>query len=193
MQQSAVHLMFDWSKASFEEAEAEIRSWGDRWGKGVDALIVPVVAGLNLLGIKTIQSCEGHLDHGFPYPWVMFERPLCSCYASEWQACVACDDADHSELDAYHASDRLREAMDMCPHRPAEALKLAELLASFYATSTKPLAYLTIEYTGADFYRLIPLVESNQIEDKAETLARCQAEMTRFAAFLRTCCELRER
>ena len=98
-----------------------------------------VVAGLNLLGIKTVQSCEGHLDYGFAYPWVMFERPLCPCYAAEWQACQ--DDSGYSELDAYHASDRLHEAMAECPHRPAEALKLASLLASFYAAPTEPLAH----------------------------------------------------
>jgi len=48
-----------------------------------------------------------------------------------------------------------------------------------------------IEYTSATFYRLIPLIEGNQIEGKAETLACCQAEMMRFAAFLRKLHEMR--
>lgn len=177
---------FDWASASFEEAEAEVCQWGDPQGNGIDPLMIPVVAGLNLLGIKTVQSCEGHLDTGFAYPWVMFERPLCSCYAAAWLAYQ--DDSGDSELDAYHASDQLYEAMAQCPHRPAEALKLADLLASFYAVPASSLASLMIEYTGPTFYRLIPVVSSALSEGKAETLALCQAEMTRFAAFLKARC-----
>ncbi|MBE3560460.1 MAG: hypothetical protein IMW89_14735 [Ktedonobacteraceae bacterium] len=190
MQPFAEHLRFDWAEATFEEAEAEVRQWGDRQGNGIDPLMIPVVAGLNLLGIRTIQSCEGHLDHGFGYPWVMFERPLCPCYAAEWQACQ--DISSNCELDAYHASDRLHEAMAACPHRPAEALRLASLLAAFYGTPTPPSARLMIDYTGATFYRLIAVVESGQGEGKEETLARCQAEMRRFASFLKTYCQARE-
>jgi hypothetical protein len=189
IKQEAAHLRFDWTNASFEEAEAEVRCWGDRQGNGIDPLMVPVVAGLNLLGIRTIQSCEGHLDTSFAYPWVMFERPICSCYITEWLACQ--DDSGHDELDTYHASDQLREAMDQCPHRPAEALKLADLLTAFYAASTHPLARLIIDYTGPTFYRLIPVVASTSREDKAETLARCQTEMARFASFLKARCKAR--
>ena len=184
MQQEAVHLLFDWANASFEEAEAEVRRWGDRQGNGIDPLIVPIVVGLNLSGIRTIQSCQGHLDSGFAYPWVMFERPICPCYVAEWQVCQ--DDSGAGELHAYYVSDRLHEVMAECPHRPAEALKLADLLASFYASSTHPLAHLTIDYTGPTFYRLIPVVSSTMRENKVETLARCQAEMARFASFLFT-------
>lgn len=190
MQQEAVHLLFDWANASFEEAEAEVRRWGDRQGNGVDSLIVPVVIGLNLLGNRTIQSCEGHLDFGFAYPWVMFERPVCPCYVAEWQICQ--ENSGHDEMDAYHASDRLHEVMAECLHRPAEALKLADLLASFYAAPLHPFAHLTIDYTGPTFYRLIPVVSSTSREGKAETLVRCQAEMARFASFLKACCKTRD-
>ena len=183
MQSYATHLLFDWVSASWEEAEAEVRRWVDRQGNGIDPLIVPVVVGLNLSGIRTIQSCEGHLDSGFAYPWVIFERSPCPCYASEWQAIQ--DDSGLSELEAYHVSDRLREAMAACLHRPAEALKLASLLASFYAASPVPLVHLTIDYTGATFYRLIPVISDTQMIGKGETLRICQAEMARFALFLK--------
>jgi hypothetical protein len=185
MQQEMAQRLFDWANASFEEAEAEVRQWGDRQGNGIDPLMVAVVAGLNLSGIRTIQSCEGHLDSGFAYPWVMFERPICPCYVVEWLACQ--DDAGQSELEQYHASDRLHEAMAQCPHRPAEALKLADLLASFYATPTPPLAHLTIDSTGPTFLRLIPVVARTSPENRAETLKRGQAEMARFASFLKRC------
>lgn len=34
----------------------------------IDKGIRPLVVVLLLLGIKTEASCEGHLDHGHPYP-----------------------------------------------------------------------------------------------------------------------------
>jgi hypothetical protein len=37
---------------------------------GIDKKIIEVVAILNLIDIKTTQSCEGHLDRALPYPWV---------------------------------------------------------------------------------------------------------------------------
>jgi hypothetical protein len=41
----------------------------DEWG-GIDKKIEPLVVGLNKLNIPTIGSCEGHIDHGYPSPWV---------------------------------------------------------------------------------------------------------------------------
>jgi len=42
----------------------------DGMGKRIDTGIMGVVLGLNAHGIRTTMSCEGHLDHGNPYPWV---------------------------------------------------------------------------------------------------------------------------
>lgn len=45
----------------------------DALGKGVDPGIRETVAVLNLLGFRTRQSCEGHVDErgfGLPSPWV---------------------------------------------------------------------------------------------------------------------------
>jgi len=42
----------------------------DKLGMPIDKRIIETVAALNLLGIKTTQSCEGHLSHGSSYPWV---------------------------------------------------------------------------------------------------------------------------
>ena len=41
----------------------------------IDAGILETVIVLNILGITTSQSCEGHLDHGRPYPWIMVITP----------------------------------------------------------------------------------------------------------------------
>jgi len=38
-----------------------------------DPKIIDTVAALWTLEVATSQSCEGHLEHGRPYPWVMIE------------------------------------------------------------------------------------------------------------------------
>lgn len=186
MQQVRSRPTFDWSCASYEQAEVEVQHWGDRQGREIDPLILSVVVTLNLVGIPTCQSCEGHLDHGLAYPWVMFDRPICPCYEKEWRVCENMDESD--ELAAYHASDRLQEAMAHCPHRPAPALQLDHLLSLFYArpSASDPLVCrLIVEYTGATFYRLLPIVTGNLSESNQQILIRCQDEMARFASFLK--------
>ena len=47
-----------------------------RLGMPIDAGIRETVAVLNLLGLPTTQSCEGHVNdrgHGLPAPWVDFD------------------------------------------------------------------------------------------------------------------------
>lgn len=46
----------------------------DEWG-GIDEKIKPLVFELNRLEIPTSGSCEGHVDHGFPGPWVSVHAP----------------------------------------------------------------------------------------------------------------------
>src|SRR5690242_14733922 len=42
----------------------------DKLGRGIDPGIFETVIVLNLLGIPTTQSCEGHLDRAAGAPWV---------------------------------------------------------------------------------------------------------------------------
>jgi hypothetical protein len=54
-----------WDKMSYE-----VNHWVDGIGHPIDKEIKETVIALNLLGIKTTASCEGHADHGTLYPWV---------------------------------------------------------------------------------------------------------------------------
>lgn len=45
----------------------------DDQGRRIDLGIMGVVLGLNAHGVKTTFSCEGHLDHSMPYPWVWID------------------------------------------------------------------------------------------------------------------------
>jgi hypothetical protein len=55
-----------------EKKAQEVSRLTDKLGRGLDPDITDTVIALNMLGIPTTQSCEGHLDHGRPYPWIMF-------------------------------------------------------------------------------------------------------------------------
>ena len=57
----------------WQETEQRFQSVTDRLGNSIDEGIFETVVGLNILGITTTLSCEGHLDWGVPYPWVNFE------------------------------------------------------------------------------------------------------------------------
>lgn len=45
----------------------------DTLGRPVDEKIKPLVLAFLSSEIMTVGSCEGHLDHGLPYPWVDFQ------------------------------------------------------------------------------------------------------------------------
>lgn len=51
----------------------EVDHWTDALGYPIDKEIKEIVIALNLMGVKTIASCEGHLDWGYAYPWVDVE------------------------------------------------------------------------------------------------------------------------
>jgi len=58
----------------WKEMAAEVDTWGDGLGYPIDAGIKETVIVLNLLGITTVQSCEGHLNRGRGTPWVSVKR-----------------------------------------------------------------------------------------------------------------------
>jgi len=60
-----------------EAIRQKLETTTDRLGAEIEEGIKEVVVGLNVMGLTTVQSCEGHPDssHGYPYPWVMIEAP----------------------------------------------------------------------------------------------------------------------
>jgi len=54
----------------WDETAEKFRKVKDKLGCPIDEGIFETVVALNILGITTTMSCEGHLDHGLPYPWV---------------------------------------------------------------------------------------------------------------------------
>jgi hypothetical protein len=53
----------------------EMEQLRDGIGKGLDQHIKETVAVLQLFGVHTQHSCEGHLDHGVAAPWIDIQSP----------------------------------------------------------------------------------------------------------------------
>ena len=62
-----------------EESQLMVEGFKDGMGKPVDAGIAQALAEFvrvaKALGFETMQSCEGHIDWGAPYPWIDFQVP----------------------------------------------------------------------------------------------------------------------
>jgi|GEM_PF-397592 len=54
---------------------SEIEKTADYEGYGIDKEIKEAVVALNVFGINTGQSCEGHIDSGMSAPWIRIEAP----------------------------------------------------------------------------------------------------------------------
>lgn len=62
--------------ATWNETVDKYAHTTDRLGKKIDDGIFETVVCLNMLGINTTSSCEGHLDWGLPYPWINIEPEI---------------------------------------------------------------------------------------------------------------------
>jgi len=62
---------------SINDIKQEVDSLTDKLDEPVDEHIKCLVVALRYLDFNTSASCEGHLDHGFAYPWVdmCYENP----------------------------------------------------------------------------------------------------------------------
>jgi hypothetical protein len=56
---------------TWEAFRVELSRVTDVFGMGIDPGILEPVIGLNLFGITTVQSCEGHTERGTGAPWIM--------------------------------------------------------------------------------------------------------------------------
>src|SRR5689334_14553390 len=57
----------------WEQIAARFYTATDKIGMRIDSGILETVIALNVLGIETSASCEGHLDHGVGAPWIDIE------------------------------------------------------------------------------------------------------------------------
>lgn len=191
--------MFDWEHTNWQEAEAYVSTFTDRLGTPIDAGIVETVVVLNLLGLQTFQSCEGHLTEGSAYPWVtLVQRPLSGRFVRQWQTvCQLEEQAEGSGTpEAYdtYLAERLRLQMDMTrwDEEDVYSQRLKDWLERFYTQEERmqyrPERLVTIKYHPG-MVRLEPFFGSHMKSPsetlKATYLARGQAEMRAFTCYLK--------
>ncbi len=190
----------------FQTAEAEQRyqqmrirvsQFRDKLGCEVDPGIFETVVLLNLLGFTTQQSCEGHLDHGAPYPWVtIIDAEQERLFQRHWLA--VCEHEEQAKASgAQEAFDRwltadvhMRLMIAHCEQQSALYQHLTTLLETFYtqASPSGPARLLVKRFRSAATYRIEPgfaaVVDTLPPALKASYLERGRAEMYAFTAFL---------
>jgi len=194
---------------------ADVDHWIDPTGRAVDSQIKEIVIALNLSGIKTDASCEGHLGRGNPFPWVDIvidrqevERVEQEILDNEKQMnneneLLVRNFPRLSELDRFD----LPEAANLrkCRHKHfllcdsmhkifAKSLEpLNELLCQFYkhhrSSYDKMLIVSSDSASSMSVVRLYSIGEKRQCirtaQEQRLNLAAYQEEMRAFATFLK--------
>lgn len=180
------------------EIEAEVGQIIDPLGKGIDTDIKSTVIGLMANGFKTAMSCEGHLDHGLPWPRVRLgslaeeELDKKPRYL-ELEARVDESMADSHEEEEYY---ELRQSIFDASSR--EAAKLTAILDIFYSSAdanrpegivvdnfgiVEPLAIRELSKNIKG--EILEIHRDWPMEEKREKLQLYQNEFKRFAEFLK--------
>ena len=172
----------------------------DTIGTPVDQGILETVIVLNLLGLHTFQSCEGHLDHGHPYPWVtIIDHERSRVFNRIWlRVCGLEEQAKAAKtVQAYNqylsADIQLRVRITEWEAEDALFTRITTLLDAFYANQPEPItpARLLVKRFHPGTYRIEPgfssIVKELPVSLKKEYLACGQAEMQMFTAYLKKC------
>lgn len=176
--------------STWDEGIAFAQRLVDGMGCPIDEGILEVVVSFNLLGLRTCQSCEGHLDDGLPYPWIDFETDEFPAFQQ------ALEEMDRDEL-----SDEEKEEKGEQLFVLAEALTahgrgrlythLEQLLDDYYEQfPTIPEEWrMGVRWCSPILFRLMPFCgcEAKDWPEtvRAENLARTQAEMRALGVWLR--------
>ena len=163
--------------AQWEEARAKVEQMKDRLGKSVDGGIKETVVGLNVSGINTTASCEGHVDWGEAAPWVDVETA--ELPELEERLHVVKSEEEGTAIVAEITRKNLEERR-----------KLIEVLGVFYRDREVPYderliihslarGWSRLESQGIDMQKI---AEPNERQEKLEAYQR---EMRTFTEFLR--------
>ena len=183
---------------SYQQMYERVSTFTDKLGTPIDPGIFETVVALNLLGLHTFQSCEGHLEHGCPYPWVtIIDEERSRTFNRMWlSVCELEEQAKASRTatayDRYLSADiQLRALLAKWEAEDRVFGQITGLLEAFYAEQemqTNP-ARLLVKRLQPGTYRIEPgfsFAEKELPEDlKASYLERGQAEMQAFTTFLK--------
>lgn len=182
----------------YQEMCERVATFTDTLGMPVDPGIFETVVVFNLLGLHTFQSCEGHLDHGCPYPWVtIIDEEQERLFNRRWLAVCQLEDqakeaGTQEAYDRYLAADvQLRLVMARSEMESSFYKRLTSLLDAFYLHSVTPdpSRLVVRRFKSSSRYRIEPgfveALESIPETLKGHYLARGQAEMQAFTISLK--------
>jgi len=199
-------------KEEWSAMATQVDSWTDGLGMGIDPEIKETVIVLNLLGLKTHQSCYGHTDYQNPSPWISFsiedpemelislkrtdvykniqihERELMKKYPDT--ALSKIYQKDHELILLYKESQELWNQFERLSRMHIS--KLYDLLKKFYKTHFSDYDRV-LNLTGFDSssYQLISIGSNCQVirdhVTKLKKLKEYQEEMKLFTKFLTDC------
>lgn len=190
-------MTFDWLAATWEEGCAEVARFADKLGAPIDTGIFDTVVALNLLGMTTYQSCEGHLDHGCPYPWVtLVDAKHEARTLVPWQQLCALKNEAQAvgTLEAHDAYIMARNAFNVqnAPWERDDCLldRVGVLLDAFYDDRKASPIRLVVKRMNPAHTR-IEIGCAREIRKMSETLKasyleRSRTEMRAFTVFLFT-------
>lgn len=186
----------EYKEQHYQEMQTIVSKLTDKLGQGMDAGIAETVVFLNLLGITTSQSCEGHLEHGTGAPWVDIEDESVNGQCEEATKLFKLATQRKQQLGSIN--EEILQLFEQA-HQARLAVKrkhinlrqrLLSLLAAFYGQRQVAFdIHLVIqarvdgksrlESQGADMQDVLPL------EQRQQKLQVYQQEMQAFTAFLK--------
>jgi hypothetical protein len=183
----------DWEHTSWEDGCAAVKQFTDRLGTPIDEGIFESVVVPNLLGLRTFQSCEGHLTHGCAYPWVsLVDPPLSGRFVRRWQNVCQLEEQAKAvgTLETYdtYLAEHAHLQVEMTQWEDPLSHRVQMLLENFYTDERQytPSRLIVIKHHPG-MMRLEPFF-GNHMKSPSETLksaylTRGQAEMQAFTNY----------
>ena len=173
----------------WEQKLKQLETLGDGLGKGLDNGIKEAVAVIQLFGILTRQSCQGHLNWGDAAPWIDIDLPL-DIYALGQRRRELVDQLDSLEEGTAEFEEVSQEERLMWhEERRLEALELKKtfvLLEEFYRERHVPYdERLIMDGRGRLTNQGSMLQPGEDEARRGKNLYRYQREMKAFTEFLK--------
>jgi hypothetical protein len=184
-------------QAQWQQMEQLLHGTKDRLGKGIDEGIFETVVALNVLGINTSQSCEGHIDRGQAAPWVHIQAPGIEPLEQEYRRMLKAKRQEErtkprDQLTRLsHEPDEIQQTRDeILKHNLEERKKAMGFLDEFYRERRVPydrmlitrsigLGVTRLQSQGAEFQEIA------SPDERQRKLLEYQQEMQAFGAFLK--------
>jgi len=181
---------------------SKFQGTADKLGMNIDEKIIDRFVALNLLGISTTQSCEGHLYHSLAGPWVILGVPNTSevdeISKLSNQAYQEAEEIKGANPTTFINDPRYGKSMDnyrdlyqktLIPTND-NILKIIPLLDDFYHNRNTPvISRLILSDIDSNVPRLhnqgLYLQEMSSPEAKAQNLQNFQTEFISFTEFLK--------